>query len=122
MRATNVIDSFRYAIDGLGHLFRTQRNARIHAALGTVVIVCGALFHIERLEWVAVAGVITLMLVVEGLNTAIEAVVDLVSPTYHRYAKIAKDVAAGAVLLSALGAIIVGALIFLPRLWALLAP
>jgi hypothetical protein len=76
----------------------------------------------KRLRWLALALTITLVLAAEGVNTAVEAVVDLVTPGFHPLAKIAKDVAAGTVLLTAIGAVVVGVIIFLPRLWTLAAP
>lgn len=114
--------SFPFAFAGIGHLLRTQGNAQIHVAVGSVAIILGFLFNIERGEWLALALTITLVLAAEGVNTAVEAVVDLVTPGFHPLAKIAKDVAAGTVLLTAIGAVVVGLIVFLPRLWALAAP
>ncbi len=116
-RAPNRLASFRYAFAGIDHLFRTQRNAQIHVAISIAVVIAGLLFRIERLEWLALILTIMLVLAAEGINTAIEAVVDLASPQRHPLAKIAKDVAAGTVLLSAIGAVIIGMLVFLPRIW-----
>ncbi len=113
------IASFRFAFEGIFHLIRTQHNAHIHLVIGTIAIALGIVLGIGQAEWLALTIIITLVLVTEGVNTAIEAVVDLASPERHPLAKIAKDVAAGTVLLTALGAIIVGCLIFLPPLWAL---
>ncbi|MCS6839471.1 MAG: diacylglycerol kinase family protein [Roseiflexus sp.] len=114
--------SFPFAFAGIGHLLRTQGNAQIHVAAGSVAIALGFLFNIDRGEWLALALTITLVLAAEGVNTAVEAVVDLVTPGFHPLAKIAKDVAAGTVLLTAIGAVAVGLIVFLPRLWALIAP
>lgn len=114
--------SFPFAFAGIGHLLRTQGNAQIHVAAGSVAIALGFLFNIDRGEWLALALTITLVLAAEGVNTAVEAVVDLVTPGFHPLAKIAKDVAAGTVLLTAIGAVAVGLIVFLPRLWALVAP
>lgn len=119
-RAANRLASFRYAFAGIGYLFGTQRNAQIHAAVGTLVIVAGLFFQIDRLEWLVLALTITLVIAAEGVNTAVEAVVDLASPNRHPLAKIAKDVAAGTVLLTAIGAVVVGLIVFLPRVWALI--
>lgn len=119
MRAATLFASFRYAFEGIAYLFRTQRNAQIHAAVSFVIVLLGAAFQISRTEWLAIVLAIMIVLGAEGANTAIEAAVDLASPAYHPLAKIAKDVAAGTVLLAALGAVIVGAIIFLPRLWGL---
>ncbi|MEF3273114.1 MAG: diacylglycerol kinase family protein [Chloroflexus sp.] len=113
------IGAFRYAFAGIGHLIRTQRNFQIHLLIGAIAIALGLLFRIARWEWIALSLTITLVLAVEGVNTAIEATVDLVTRQHQPLARIAKDVAAGAVLLCALGAIVVGVLIFGPRLWLL---
>lgn len=118
-RAATLFASFRYAFEGIGYLFRTQRNAQIHAGVSFVIVLLGAAFQISRAEWLAIVLAIMIVIGAEGANTAIEAVVDLASPSYHPLAKIAKDVAAGTVLLAALGSIIIGVIIFLPRLWAL---
>lgn len=114
--------SFPFAFAGISHLLRTQGNAQIHVVAGSVAIVLGFLFNIDRGEWLALALTITLVLAAEGVNTAVEAVVDLVAPGFHPLAKIAKDVAAGTVLLTAIGAVIVGLIVFLPRIWTLAAP
>ena len=111
--------SFGYAFRGIGILFRTQANARIHATATGLVVAAGFWFRIARGEWCAVIAAIGLVWTAEGLNTAIEAVVDLVSPERHPLAGRAKDVAAGAVLCAALAALAIGVLIFGPRLWAL---
>jgi diacylglycerol kinase (ATP) len=121
-RAPNRFASFGYAFAGLGYLFRTQRNAQIHAAITLVVLLAGAVLGIGQTEWLALVVMIALVLAAEGINTAIEAVVDLASPQRHPLAKIAKDVAAGTVLLCAIFAVIVGMIVFLPRIWVLIAP
>ena len=109
------IASFRYAVLGLSDLFRTQPNARIHLLATALVVALGLYFHISRMEWVALSICISLVLVSEALNTALEYLTDLVSPEYHPLAGKVKDVAAAAVLLAALGAVVVGLLIFIPR-------
>src|SRR3954470_17086965 len=118
MRAASVANSFRYAIAGLRYLLWTQRNAKIHTAIGLAAVVLGLVLGIERYEWLTLTLTITMVLAAEGVNTAIEAVVDLASPAYHPLAKIAKDVGAGTVLLTAVAAVIVGMLLFLPHLLA----
>jgi diacylglycerol kinase (ATP) len=116
MRAGSVAASFRYAFAGLRYLLWTQRNAKIHSAIGLVAIVLGFLLGLDRYEWLTLTLTIAIVLAAEGVNTAIEAAVDLASPNYHPLAKIAKDVGAGTVLLTALAAVIVGLLLFLPHL------
>jgi diacylglycerol kinase (ATP) len=113
------IFSFSYAFQGIFHMLRTQRNAQIHVVIGLIAIVLGVLLQIGQAAWLALAIIITLVLAAEGVNTAVEATVDLASPQYHPLAKVAKDVAAGTVLLTAIGAIVVGCIIFLPPLWQL---
>jgi diacylglycerol kinase (ATP) len=118
-RAASVAASFRYAFAGLRYLLWTQRNAKIHTAIGVIAIALGFALGLDRYEWLALVITIAIVLAAEGVNTALEAVVDLTSPDYHPLAKIAKDVGAGTVLLTAVAAVIVGLMLFLPRLWSL---
>jgi len=106
--------SFGHAIRGIGVLLRTQPNARIHAAATILVIVAGVLIGISRIEWALIALAVAIVWAAEALNTAIEFLVDLVSPDLHPLAAKAKDVAAGAVLVAALGSAIVGVMVFGP--------
>jgi diacylglycerol kinase len=99
-------------------LFRTQRNARIHLAVGAAACAVGAWVGISRVEWAVMVFTIALVLILEGLNTAIEAAIDLASPEIHPLAKIAKDLAAGMVLIAAIASVGVGLLILGPPLWA----
>lgn len=121
MRATTLVASFRYAFAGLIYLLWTQRNAKIHSAAGLLMAALALLLGLDRYEWLALLITITLVLAAEGANTAIEAAVDLAAPGYHPLAKIAKDVAAGTVLLTAFAAVLVGLIVFGPRLWNLVA-
>ncbi len=115
-----LIRSFGFAFAGIGAMLRTQRNAQIHTAATVVVALAGLFLGASLGEWIALSLSIALVLALEALNTALEAVVDLVSPQPHPLAKKAKDVAAGAVLIGAVGAALVGCLIFLPKLLALM--
>jgi diacylglycerol kinase len=110
------IKSFGYAFKGIATLFQTQPNARIHLTALVGVIMAGFFFKITTTEWCLIALVSASVLAAEAVNTAIEFVVDLVSPDYHDLAGKAKDVAAAAVLLMAFGAIAVGLIIFLPKI------
>jgi diacylglycerol kinase (ATP) len=101
-------------------LLRTQANARIHAVAALAVIVAGFVFHISVGEWCAIVGAIGFVFAMEAINTAVEAVVDLASPEVHPLAERAKDVAAGAVLIAAITAAMIGLLVFGPRLLAAL--
>lgn len=120
MRTHNLRSSFGYAIEGIAYVVKTQRNFRIHASFGLLVLLVGGLLHLSWVEFAILVGVIMAVLMAEMLNTIIETAIDLVSPDYHPLAKITKDVAAGAVLLMSLGAVLVGLLIFGPHLLALL--
>ncbi len=118
---TNLISrtarSFRFAFLGLGYLFRTQRNARIHAFIGLAACAVGWWVRISRVEWAVIIFTIALVLILEGLNTAVEAAIDLASPEIHPLAKAAKDLAAGMVLIAAIASVGVGLLILGPPLW-----
>ncbi|WP_236705050.1 diacylglycerol kinase family protein [Hymenobacter sp. AT01-02] len=111
--------SFGYAFQGVVAALRTEVHLWFHAAATLVVIGLGLYFGLARWEWAAVALAVGAVWCAELVNTAIEAVVNLVSPEYHPLAGRAKDVAAGAVLMMALAALVVGLLIFGPRVWAL---
>ena len=114
------IESFGYAFKGIATLFISEPNARIHAAVLSLVILAGFYFQIERSEWLTIVLISALVLSAEAMNTAVEFVVDLVSPDYHPLAGKAKDVAAAAVLLAAFGAVVIGLIIFLPKIKVLL--
>jgi diacylglycerol kinase (ATP) len=113
------LDSFRYAISGIAVLLRTQANARIHLAVTCAVVVAGVFFQISVTEWCLVVLAIALVFSAEAFNTALEYLTDLVSPGVHPIAGKAKDLAAGAVLIAAMGAALVGTLIFLPKFFTL---
>lgn len=112
--------SFRAALEGIAYTFRTQPNVWIELTALTVVAFAGVWFGISALEWGLLGLTVAMILALEAVNTAIEAVVDLVSPQIHPLAKIAKDTAAGAMIIAVLGSVAVAAAIFGPRLWALL--
>ncbi len=114
------IASFEYAGQGLWYTFRTQRNMRVHLIIALLTLLAGALFRISALEFALIFMMIGAVFAAEMINTAVECCVDLISPGYHDLAKKAKDVAAGAVLISAIVAVLVGICIFLPRITALL--
>jgi diacylglycerol kinase len=111
---------FGYAFTGLWYALRTQVNMRVHLSIAALAILLGILLRISTVEFAIIFVVITIVFVAEMFNTVFELSVDLFSPEYHPLAKIAKDVAAGAVLLSAIFAVVIGLLIFGPRLWALI--
>ena len=101
-------------------MVQTQHNARIHAAATILVVAAGALLRISPAEWVLIALAVVCVWATEALNTSIEFLVDLVSPDLHALAAKAKDVAAGAVLVAAIGSLIVGVLVFGPHILRLL--
>ncbi|RME97035.1 MAG: diacylglycerol kinase family protein [Bacteroidetes bacterium] len=112
--------SFAYAFQGLATLWRTQPHAKIHVIMAMLCLSMAAYFELESWEWAALVGCITLVLSAEAFNTALEFLTDLVSPDYHPLAGHAKDLAAGAVLLAAIGALVIGLIIFTPYWQALL--
>ncbi|ABW26459.1 diacylglycerol kinase family protein [Acaryochloris marina] len=118
--AHNLFVSFKYAWAGLSYTFQTQRNFRIHTVIGSVALSMGLSLQLEPVELAVIALTSGLVLVMELLNTALEAVVDLtVERTYHELAKIAKDCAAAAVLVSAMAAVVIAAFLIIPPFLAL---
>lgn len=110
------IKSFVYAGRGIGILLSTQVNARIHAVATVLVLFGGIWLHISASDWALIVLAVVAVWVAEGLNTAVEFLVDLVSPEFQPLAGRIKDVAAGAVLIAAIGAVLVGLLVFGPPL------
>jgi len=111
------VASFGHAVRGVGAALRSEVHLQFHALATVVVLGLGFYYGITRLEWALVALAIAGVWTAELVNTAIEALTDLASPEYHPLAGKAKDVAAGAVLLAALGALVVGTLVFGPRIF-----
>lgn len=107
---------FKYAFRGILFAFKTQINFRIHIIVAILVICAGFFFKIKPMEWLSIIIAISLVLAAELFNTAIETLVDLVSPDYNERAGLIKDVAAGAVLIAALASIIIGIIVFLPKM------
>jgi diacylglycerol kinase (ATP) len=119
--ATSIGVSFKYAAAGVTYAFNTQRNFRIHCVMGTLAISAGAILRLTGVEMAVICITSGLVLTLELLNTAIESVVDLtVGQTYHELAKIAKDCAAGAVLISAFASVLVGFCLVAPKIVLLL--
>jgi diacylglycerol kinase (ATP) len=111
-RSPSVLQSFNYATEGIIHALRTQRNLWIHFAVAVGVFIAAVALGVSRLELMLLLIAITFVLVAELLNTALEAAVDVASTSFDPMAKLAKDIAAGAVLIAALNAIAVGYLVF----------
>ncbi|MBD2109977.1 diacylglycerol kinase family protein [Nodosilinea sp. FACHB-13] len=121
--ATNLLVSFRYAWQGVAYAFRTQRNFRIHVVVGSFAVSLAIALSLAPVELAVIILTCGIVLTMELINTALESVVDLtVEQTYHELAKIAKDCAAAAVLISALISVSVAACLLLPPLWQLLQP
>lgn len=114
------LSSFRYAFHGIVQAVQTQHNMWIHIFAATVVIVAGILFNIGFTEWLFVILAIGFVLSAELFNSAIETLVDLVSPEENKNAGLIKDIAAGAVLIAAIAAAVIGIMIFVPRIIDLL--
>jgi diacylglycerol kinase (ATP) len=108
----NHFDSFRYAVEGIVHVFRTQRHMRFHFLILVLALLVGILYGLPSERLAILFVVVSSVLVAEMFNTAVESVVDLVTQTYHPLAKLAKDIAAGAVLITAITAVMVGLLLF----------
>jgi undecaprenol kinase/diacylglycerol kinase (ATP) len=117
-KSPHLIASFGFALEGIAHAFRTQRNFKVHAGITLAVIVAGVALRISLEQWAILVVTIALVLQAELVNTALEAVVDHVAPEFHALAKIAKDCAAGAVFVSAVAAVVIGLLILGPKLLA----
>ena len=111
------IDSFRHAFRGFWYVLRTQRNAWIHAFATLVVVSFGLWLELNNTDWAAIVISITIVWMAEFINTSIEALVDLASPSHHPLAKVGKDVGAAAVLIASLSGVVVGLLIMGPPLW-----
>jgi diacylglycerol kinase (ATP) len=116
MSFTKRIKSFYYAFKGLADVLRTQINMRIHLMAAILVVSLGIALKINLLEWVAIVVCMGLVMAMEAMNTALEYLTDLVSPQHHPLAGKAKDAAAAAVLLTAIAALVVGCLVFGPKL------
>lgn len=113
---TKVLKSFRYALEGLKYTFVTQRNMQIHFLIAVSVLLLSLYLPLSKMEVLVLFICITLVIFAELINTVMETIVDMVTEAYHPLAKIAKDVAAGAVLLTAGLAVIVGFSLFYPYL------
>ncbi len=113
------LQSIQYALDGIKYILETQQNARIHLFFTLAVFILGFLFGITRMEWITLVLTVGLVWAAELFNTAVEVMVDLISPEKHIAAKICKDISAGSVLVTAFISILVGLLIFGPPLWNL---
>lgn len=116
MKNKKLINSFKFAFKGIGSCIRSERNMKIHFTMMILVVLFGIILNISMWEWITCFILFGLVISLEMVNTAIEIVVDLVSPTFNERAGRAKDIAAGAVLVNAIVAFIIGLIIFLPKI------
>ena len=113
--------SFRNAFSGLYRLVTTERHFQIHLLAAACAVILAALLGFSRIEWAILVVTIGVVLVAEGVNSAIERAIDTTTPGFHPLAKAAKDIGAGAVLIAAIASVIVALLLYVPKLWALLS-
>ncbi len=111
-----LIDSFKFALEGVHFAFRNNQNLQIHLAIAVLVAIMSIVFRINGFEMGILGVIILLVIAAEMINTSIEEMVDLITNEHRKEAKIAKDVAAGMVLVTAGGSVIVGILVFLPHI------
>ncbi|MBZ9636090.1 diacylglycerol kinase [Clostridium sp. FP1] len=116
MKVKKMVDSFNYAIEGIIYSIRTQRNMKIHMIAAIIVLSATFFYDLSRIELLIITITITLVIVAEMINTAVECAIDATTNFYHPLAKIAKNVAAGAVLVTAINSVLVGYVIFWDRL------
>ena len=115
-KTKKLINSFKYAISGIITSFRTERNMKIHILVMILVIIAGIVFKLSLLDWIILVIMFGLVISAELFNTAIETTIDMITKEKNEKAKIAKDVAAGAVLVLAIVSVIVGLIIFIPKI------
>ncbi len=119
MKNKNMISSFKYALEGLFYCLKNERNMKIHYVIMIIVIIMGLIYKISILEWYICILLFGLVISLEYMNTAIENTVDICSPEKNKIAKIAKDSAAASVLISAIVSVVIGLIIFLPKIFNL---
>ena len=112
----NIIKSFKHAFDGIWVALKTERNLKIHITIMILVIMFGVILKISTIEWLICIILFGLVIALELMNTAIETVVDMITLERNPKAKIAKDVSAGAVLVAAIAAAVIGLIIFVPKI------
>jgi diacylglycerol kinase len=113
----SLAQSFRHAFEGLSYVLRSERNARLHLLAALAIISLGLWLRLPPTEWALIIAAISLVFAGEMLNTVVELTVDLVMPDENPLAKHAKDVAAGAILVAAVTAVVIGLIVLGPRLW-----
>lgn len=117
MKNRKLQNSFINAFNGIFQAFKTERNVKLHTVAALIAILLAIILKFSAIEWLILIIVITIVVVAELLNTAIEYTVDMVcGERYHEYAKYAKDIAAGATLIAAIGAVIMGCILYMPKI------
>jgi len=111
-KTPTLIDSFNYAFEGIIHVLRTQRNMRLHFLIAFVVVIVALIVNVTKLELIVLLISISFVLIAEMINSAVEAAIDIATTSFDPMAKLAKDIAAGAVLIAAANAVAVGYLVF----------
>lgn len=112
----NFFKALKNALRGIGTVLKKERNIKIQLVAALLVLIVGIMFKISYIEWGILTITIFLVLITETLNTAIEKTVDMITKEYSEEAKVVKDISAGAVLFSAIASVIVGIIIFLPKI------
>lgn len=115
LKNKNFIDAWKKAITGIWYGIKTQRNIKVQIVVSTLVIIAGIILKLNYIEFIFIVIAIMMVIITEMINTAIEVTVNLITDKYHELAKIAKDVAAGAVVLAAINAIIIASLILINK-------
>lgn len=116
MRRRSIIQSFNYAVNGIITALKSERHMRVHYAVSLAIIIASLFFDFSKTEFLILLFAISLVIVAEMLNTAIEKVIDMITLDYHPLARVVKDVAAGAVLIASMNALVVAYLLFFDRL------
>jgi diacylglycerol kinase (ATP) len=116
MKKRGITDSFNYAVEGLKHTLKTQRNMRIHFFAGAAVLFLGIILDLDTVGFILLLSAVTMVIVAEMFNTALELAVDIFTKEFHNMAKMAKDIAAGCVFVASVYAMIVGYLVFFKKL------
>ncbi len=117
IKSKRLLKSFQYAVKGLIKIFREEQNIRIQVLVGVFVLCCGYNFHLKRIEWCIIIILITIVILMEIINSAIERIADVLKPRIDSYVKEIKDIMAGAVMIASILAVIIGIIIFWPYLF-----
>ena len=120
MKSHSLLESFKYAIEGIIYTIKTQRNMRIHIVIGGLVISLSLFLHISRVDFAIILIVISLVIVAELLNTSIETLLDVLDKRYNKDIKHIKDIQAGTVLIFSIFSVIVGIILFWPYVYRFL--